>query len=112
LKISGREPSADLEGKVLPGLGGNEEVRSLYSMEAKECSAFGNLHGGVSLSMIKDEYKLIYYTGYGKHPDTFELYNLKDDVEEMKDLYSKRPKIASLMKEELLANFEAKRSLS
>ncbi len=78
-------------------------------MEAKECSAFGNLQGGVTLSLIKGDHKLIYYTGYSKRPDTFELYNLRDDIEEMKDLYSQDTSTASLMREELLDTFEDNR---
>jgi arylsulfatase A-like enzyme len=111
LKIAGREPSVSLEGKVLPGLGGGEEVRSIYSMEAKGCSSFGNLKNGVTLSMIKGDRKLIYYTGYPKHQDTFELYNLNNDVEEMNDLYQMDTVTASKMKGELLANFEANRAI-
>jgi arylsulfatase A-like enzyme len=112
LKISGRESSVNLEGKVLPGLGGEEADRSLFSMEAKECSSFGKFHTGVTLSLIKGDHKLIYYTGYPKRPDTFELYNLRDDVEEMKDLYKEDTETASVMREELLDTFESNRGLS
>jgi arylsulfatase A-like enzyme len=112
LKLSGKESSANLEGKVLPGLGGEEAERSLFSMEAKECSSFGKLHTGVTLSLIKGDHKLIYYTGYPKRPDTFELYNLRDDIEELKDLYQEDTETAALMREELLDNFEPNRELS
>jgi arylsulfatase A-like enzyme len=73
---------------------------------------FGNLGNGVTISMIKGEHKLIYYTGYAKRPDTFELYNLKDDIEEVKDLYLVDVVTASQMKEELLDNFEANRKIA
>ncbi len=62
--------------------------------------------------MIKGEHKLIYYTGYPKRPDTFELYNLKDDIDEMKDLYSLDLVTASQMKEELLDTFETNRKIN
>lgn len=111
LKIAGRESPAEMEGKPLPGLGGDEDVRSLFSVEAKECSAFSDLRKGATLSLIKGDHKLIYYTGYPKRPDAFELYNLKDDIEEMRDLYSEDTETASLMREELLDNFETKRRI-
>jgi arylsulfatase A-like enzyme len=111
MEIAGKKPTVNLEGKILPGLGGNDEARSIFSMEAKECSAFGNLGSGATVSMIKGEHKLIYYTGYSKRPDTFELYNLKDDVEEMKNLYSLDVVTASKMREELLDNFQDNRKI-
>jgi arylsulfatase A-like enzyme len=112
LKIAGKEPPAGVDGRLLPGLGGDEMVRSLYSMEAKECSAFSDLKNGVTLSLIKGDHKLIYYTGYPKRPDTFELYNLRNDAEEMKDLYLQDTATASLMREELLDNFEINRRIA
>jgi len=112
LQIAGKKPSTNLEGKILPGLGGSEESRSLFSMEAKECSSFGSLANGATISMIKGEHKLIYYTGYPKRPDTFELYNLKEDMDEMKDLYLLDLVTASQMKKELLDTFEANRKLT
>jgi hypothetical protein len=62
--------------------------------------------------LIKGDHKLIYYTGYPKRPDTFELYNLRDDAEEMKDLYKEDTETASAMREELLDTFESNRGLS
>jgi len=112
LGLAGRESPAEVEGRPLPGLGGDEDARSLFSVEAKECSAFGDLGKGVTLSLIKGEHKLIYYTGYPKRPDTFELYNLGDDIEEMTDLYLQDAETASLMREELLDSFEARRKIA
>ena len=112
LHIANKKPPISLEGKILPGLGGSEEARSLFSMEAKECSAFGGLANGATISMIKGGHKLIYYTGYPKRPDTFELYDLKHDIDEMKDLYSLDLVTASQMKEELLDTFETNRKIN
>ena len=112
LQIAGKTPSTSPEGKILPGLGGSEEARSLFSMEAKECSAFGGFANGTTVSMIKGGHKLIYYTGYPKRSDAFELYNLNDDIDEMKDLYLLDVVTASQMKEELLDAFDANRKFS
>jgi hypothetical protein len=78
-------------------------------MEAKECSAFGNFSSGITISMIRDRHKIIYYSGYPKRPETFELYDLNDDAEEMKDISQEDTVTAGRMKEELLDNFEANR---
>ncbi len=111
LHISGKTAETALEGRILPGVGGSEESRSLFSMEAKECSAFGRLGEGITISLQKGDHKLIYYTGYPKRPEAFELYNLKDDPDEMKDLYALDTTTAAQMKEELLDNLEANRKL-
>ena len=109
LHLAGKEAPTTLAGTILPGLGGNEDDKSIFSMEAKECSAFGNFSSGISISMIKDRHKMIYYSGYPKRPETFELYDLNDDPEEVKDIAQKDTATASRMKEELLESFEANR---
>ncbi|MBE0672449.1 MAG: sulfatase-like hydrolase/transferase [Anaerolineales bacterium] len=92
------------EGTFLPGLGGSEDFeRSTFSVEAKRVSAFGSLHIA-TVSMYKGTHKLIYYTGY-EGADSFELYNLESDIEEMEDLYPAQPAIAKKLKEELLETF-------
>jgi hypothetical protein len=55
-----------------------------------------------SISLIKDRKKLIYYMGYPGFDDSFELYDLQNDMEESDDLFNKDTVSASLMKEELL----------
>jgi hypothetical protein len=44
---------------------------------------------------------MIYYTNYEKK-DSFELYDLENDLEELTDLYSTQSSVASSMKEELM----------
>ena len=96
-----------LDGKTLPGLGGEEDVeRSIFTVEAKENSAFRPLTRA-SVSMIKNDYKLIYYFGYARAPSKFELYNLRDDVEELNNLFVKDPAVAAGMKAELLDALDA-----
>ena len=92
------------EGVLLPGLGGTEDFeRSTFSVEAKRVSSFGPL-STATVSMYKGVHKLIYYTGY-EASDSFELYDLEVDAEEMEDLYPAQPEIAKKMKEELLDTF-------
>ena len=51
--------------------------------------------------MRKGGQKMIYYTGY-EGEDSFEFYDLENDLEELNDLYPENPSTAKVMKEELL----------
>ena len=102
LNLAGREIPAGMDGKLLPGLGGVEESgRSIFIVEAKENSAFMPLKKA-TLALIKDGYKIIYYVGYSRVPDGFELYNLSTDPEELVNLLETEPAVAAEMKRELL----------
>jgi arylsulfatase A-like enzyme len=102
LKIAGRDVPPEIEGMLLPGFGGEADPhRSIYSIEAKESSAFLPLKTS-TLSLIKDGYHLIYYKGYAKYPEVFELYDLEKDVEEKRDLMPASLAIAANLKDELL----------
>jgi arylsulfatase A-like enzyme len=101
LQLVGKPVPAWSDGKLLPGLGGIEDMeRSLFIVEAKNSPAFQPFKRA-TVAMQKGNYKLIYYTGY-EPDDTFELYDLYADIEELEDLYPSQPTIARRMKEELL----------
>jgi len=95
------------EGSLLPGLGGEaDEERSAFVVEAKRNSAFAPL-SRATVAMRKGNHKLIHYTGY-EADDSFELYDLGEDIEELDDLYPAQPSFTSQLKEELLESlFEA-----
>lgn len=104
LNLAGSEIPASCEGNILPGLGGVEDPdRSVITMEAKESSAFQPFTKA-TYSIIKGNYKLLYYHGYvHKYQEYFEFYDLQEDPEEMHDKYSKQ-KFADIifdMKQEL-----------
>lgn len=100
-QLAGQPIPAWSEGSLLPKLGGVEDFeRSIFTIEAKLNSAFTPLKKA-TIAMRKGNQKLIYYTGYERE-DTFELYDLGKDTEELRDLYPRQPAIARLMKEELL----------
>lgn len=102
LHLAGQPIPSGVEGEILPLLGGSENPkRSVFSMDAKENSAFAPLRIA-TLSLTRGKHKLIYYMGYPKHADKFELYHLGDDLEEKKDLIHKDAATAASMKEELL----------
>lgn len=113
LALAGRQIPPAMEGQLLPGLGGTEDPgRSVFSIEAKEVSSFLPL-SRVTVSMVKGRRKLIYYKGYKKYPNTFELYDLENDREEKRDIYLDDPATAAAMKEELLDRLaQAERGLS
>jgi arylsulfatase A-like enzyme len=99
LSLAGKEIPPILDGKVLPGLGGEADAeRPILSMCAWENSAFLPITKA-ALAMRKGSYKLIFYLGYG---DIYELYDLENDPEEMHDLSKENLSEFSKMKEELL----------
>jgi arylsulfatase A-like enzyme len=101
LQLAGKPVPSWGEGKLLPGLGGVEDMqRSHFTVEAKDSPAFQPFKKA-TIAMQKGNYKLIYYTGY-EPEDTFELYDLNADIEELNDLYPAQPTIARQMKEEFL----------
>jgi len=102
LKITGKEIPDWVEGKLLPGFGGTEDAsRSIFPMVAKDNATFHPIEHA-TFTMIKAPYELFFFTGYGDHPDVFELYNLQEDPDELQDLFSKDITTASQMKDELL----------
>lgn len=102
LSIVRRDIPTEIEGQLLPGLGGTEdENRPVFSVEAKEVSSFLPL-SRASISMVKGAKKMIHYKGYEKYPDAFEFYDLQDDHEEKRDLVLQDTVTAARMKEELL----------
>lgn len=101
LNLVGKPIPSWAEGRLLPGLGGNDDYeRSMYVIEAKSNPAFKPLTKS-TIVLRKGNYKLIYYTGY-ESEDTFELYDLSADIEELNDLFPMQPIVAGHMKEELL----------
>ena len=105
LHLTGQEIPAWCEGKVLPKLGRLEDIeRAIYSVEAKTNSAFAPLRK-VTVAMRKNNYKLIYYSGYGADP-WFELYDMDVDPEELHDLYPSTPSFASSLRDELMTSLE------
>jgi len=101
LSIAGKELPAELDGKILPGLGGQVEAdRPIFSIVAVDNPSFGAIKKAV-ISMRKRAYKLIAYLGYDGMSEPFELYHLEYDPDELDNLASKAPDTLSVMKDEL-----------
>jgi arylsulfatase A-like enzyme len=87
LKATNQDVPEWCEGDALPLLGfesspGNREV---YSVEAKSNPKFAPLEKA-TISMHKDNYKLIRYIGYKNMENVFEVYDLDQDPEERNDV--------------------------
>lgn len=107
LHIAGRDVPAWVEGKILPGFGGTEDMtRSIFPMAAKDNSAFHPLTRA-TFTLIKGSHELLFYTGYPGHDDSFELYHLEEDPHELQNLFSKDITTAARMKDELLEAIDA-----
>lgn len=107
--LAGNEPPSWAEGQILPGLGGAEQTgRSIFISESKENRPFA-VWSRATFALRKDRYKLIYYMGYEQYgkEDTFELYDIEDDPEELKDLYSPSLSTAQDLRRELLERVQA-----
>jgi arylsulfatase A-like enzyme len=106
------------EGTILPGFSGqgeNLQTRTTFSMDAKYNSAFGDLPA-ISIAMRRGDFKLIYYKGYNEagdpyHNGVFELYDLKNDPEELRDLAGDEPSVLHEMRSELLSAYESGRQI-
>ena len=103
LSIAGKEIPAALEGQVLAGFGGDEDQeRAIFSMAAWQNSAFLPLTKA-AFAMRKGAYKLIVYLGYGGEDGIYELYDVQEDPEELRELSAEVPSVFSTMKEEFFA---------
>ena len=100
LHLTGHDIPEWCEGTLLPGFGGKyDPERVTFTIEAKTNPAFAALKKA-TLAMQKGKYKLINYIGY-ESQDSFELYDLEDDPEEMVDLYNTQTDLAQRLTTEL-----------
>lgn len=104
--IAGKDPVSDIDGRVLPGFGGQaDENRALISMYSAENPAFAPIEKA-AISMRKGAYKLIAYLGYTGADNAYELYDLENDPDELRNLTVQHPTVFSTMKNEFLAHLE------
>lgn len=108
LQLAGRDVPSWAEGLVLPELGGvGDTQRPIYFLEAKSSSSFEKLTTA-TFAMRKGDYKIIMYRGYKTYgKDVFELYNLKNDPEEINDLYTPNSEVALQLQKEIAEKFDA-----
>jgi arylsulfatase A-like enzyme len=107
LHIGGKPIPEWCEGQILPTFGDSkpDPERSIYVVEAKQNPKSDPLEIG-TVARINGDYKLIHYFGFKNFSDVYELYDLKQDPEEMENLYNDKEDLASELKSELLAKIE------
>ncbi|HEX6303010.1 MAG TPA: sulfatase-like hydrolase/transferase [Anaerolineales bacterium] len=106
--IAGKEVPDRCEGQLLPGFGDpNPDTgdRAIYAIEAKQNPQMDPLNLG-TIAMIREDFKLIHYTGFAAHPDDYELYDLDNDPEEMADLYKTKKGLASELRGAMIAKLD------
>ena len=108
LHVSGQKKADWTEGVVLPPFGDQDPdpERNVYVVQAERSEQFGPLTTA-TLVIVKGDYKLMYFYGYkelGAGGERIELYNVKDDPQELNNLYEVEKEIG----QELLSELKAK----
>lgn len=110
LHLTGQPIPAWTEGGVLPPFSDqlSETNRAVYAVEAKDSPQYGQINPA-SLMIVKDGYKLTYYTGWERQKDQdplIELYAIEEDPEEMNNLAKELPDLREALLQELLERAE------
>jgi len=105
LHVTGQSIPAWVEGEILPPYRNSEPDtgRSIFAVQASQTGKYKPLIIA-SVIMIKEQYKLHAYFGYKQLPPDetlYELYDLKNDPEELENLYSPNKSLASELQNEL-----------
>jgi arylsulfatase A-like enzyme len=95
MQITGQPIPDWAEGAVLPTFGGVEadNGRFVYSVEAKSNPKHAALTEA-TVVLYQDDIKLVRYFGYTDE-DKYEMYNLKDDPEELNNIYESEKGLAN-----------------
>jgi hypothetical protein len=75
--------------------------QAIYALEVNGSPKLGYINEG-TVAMLKSPYKLIHYIGYDNLDDGYELYNLKDDLLELKNVFEATREIVSELQREML----------
>ncbi len=110
LHITGQKEADWTEGAILPPFAPSQPdpERSIFVVQAEKSEQFAPLTIA-TLSIRKGDYKLMYFFGYeqlGAGGERIELYNIKDDPEELKNLYQVDNEIGQALLKELKARLE------
>jgi len=107
LHLTGQPIPDWIEGQVLPPFADApaDPQRAVYAVEAKESEQYGPINPA-SLMIVKNGYKLTYYSGWERQGDDtpiVELYAIEEDPEEMNNLANELPVIRDALLAEVLA---------
>jgi arylsulfatase A-like enzyme len=94
------------EGSVMPPFNQNGPQNTVFSVEAKSNPKYAPLNKA-TFSVIRNEYKLIHYKGYGDNVPEFELFDIANDPQESQDLSKARKSINAELADLLNTKIEA-----
>ena len=99
LHLAGVPRPAWCEGEILPFIGAEQPSpdRSIFLVDAKRNGKYGPLQT-YSAGVIRDRFKLVSYLGYEAYDNVHELYDLREDPEELSNLYSADNAVAVALK--------------
>ena len=108
LHVTGQKEADWTEGKILQPFSGTEtqSERPVYVVQAEKSEQHRSLTIA-TISIRKGDYKLMYFYGYkelGGTGERIELYNIKEDPDELNNLYE----IDKVIGQELLAEIKAR----
>jgi arylsulfatase A-like enzyme len=94
--VTGHQIPAWTEGMVLPPYAEPDAKRNIYAVRAKDADPEGELTP-VSTTLVRNNYKLIYYSGYEERgiQDFSRLYKLDTDPEELTDISTVEKDVAA-----------------
>jgi arylsulfatase A-like enzyme len=96
-----------VEGRILPGLGGEEDAdRIVFSMHARQNAKLSPLTK-VSLAAMQGKYKFVQYKGYTGYANVEELFDLENDPEELNNIAAEKSAVAAMLKDALQKNQSA-----
>jgi arylsulfatase A-like enzyme len=99
--LTGQPAPAWAEGRVLPGFAGVADPdRAVYALDAKGSSVWGALRSGTAV-MYRPPYKLIRTFGYAGFTETYELFDLQADPEELENIFSRERRVGEEMRKAL-----------
>lgn len=108
LHVTGQPVPEWAEGQILPTFtdAAPDGQRPIFALEAKSNAKQGPLTKATA-TMVKDDYKLIYYFGYRPGEELYELFDLKNDPEELTNLVGVKTAVFADMQTELKRKIES-----
>jgi arylsulfatase A-like enzyme len=102
LSIVGQPVPDWCEGEILPTFAGyaGRPQRTVYAVDAKRNAKWGAL-SRASVAAITEQHKLVTYFGYENVPEAYELFDLRNDPDELNDRYTTDNALARTLQGEL-----------
>jgi arylsulfatase A-like enzyme len=113
LHVSGKPIPEWLQGKILPPYYPNSNAdRPIYAMDARFSKSNAGPFTSGTVMLVQDDYKLTYFFGNeGKYEPLngeafYELYDIKNDPEELENIFDQQPVLAETMLNSILSEMK------